>query len=62
MTAIWLAGSNLVVDPALCSDCRACVAVCSTGAIDNWRTPPADGAFSIDEQQAWTQLPANEIT
>jgi benzoyl-CoA 2,3-dioxygenase component A len=48
---------NYVVDAGKCNLCMACVPPCPTGSIDNWRTMPKAGAYSLDEQLGWDVLP-----
>jgi benzoyl-CoA 2,3-dioxygenase component A len=48
---------NYVVDPDKCNFCMDCIAPCPTGSIDNWRTIRTP--YSLDEQLAWTELPAD---
>lgn len=53
--------NNVVVDADKCDYCMACIPVCPTGSIDEWRvvTEP----YSVDEQFGWEELPAQaEIT
>jgi benzoyl-CoA 2,3-dioxygenase component A len=49
---------NYVVDAEKCNLCMACISPCPTGSIDNWRTMPRVRAYSIKEQLAWEELPA----
>ena len=48
---------NYVVDATKCNFCMACISPCPTGSIDNWRTVLRPGAYSIDEQFTWDELP-----
>lgn len=50
--------ANYVVDPAKCNFCMDCIGPCPTGSIDNWRVVRAP--YSLEEQLAWTELPAQE--
>ncbi|GHC78531.1 hypothetical protein GCM10007320_19000 [Pseudorhodoferax aquiterrae] len=52
---------NYVVKADVCNGCMACISPCPTGSIDNWRTMPRVRAYSIEEQLAWDELPA-ELT
>ncbi len=52
---------NYVVRADVCNGCMACISPCPTGSIDNWRVMPATRAYSIEEQLAWDELPA-ELT
>ncbi|SDD49719.1 benzoyl-CoA 2,3-epoxidase subunit BoxA [Paraburkholderia lycopersici] len=56
--AITHDGANYVVNADVCNRCMACVPPCPTGAIDNWRNVLKADAYSIDEQYAWDELPA----
>jgi benzoyl-CoA 2,3-dioxygenase component A len=56
--AITHDANNYVVDAARCNLCMACVPPCPTGSIDNWRTMPKVGAYSIEAQFGWESLPA----
>jgi len=51
-------GSNVVVDFSKCDFCMACIPVCPTGSIDEWRvvTEP----YSVDEQFSWAELPEQQ--
>ena len=49
---------NYVVRADVCNACMACIAPCPTGSIDNWRTVPAQQAYSVQEQLGWDALPA----
>ena len=51
-------GVNVVVDFDKCNYCMDCIAPCPTGSIDNWRV--VDRPFSLVEQFAWTELPAQQ--
>lgn len=46
------------VNPELCSNEHDCLAVCSSDAIKAWRMVPADQMYSLDDQFAWEDLPA----
>ncbi len=56
--AITHDANNYVVDASKCNFCMACVPPCPTGAIDNWRQVPIVKAYSLDDQYAWDELPA----
>lgn len=49
---------NVVVNFEKCDFCMACIPVCPTGSIDEWRvvTKP----YSTEEQFSWAELPAQE--
>src|SRR5664279_5661214 len=49
---------NYVVDAAKCNLCMACIPPCPTGSIDNWRTVPRAGAYTVEAQFGWDELPA----
>jgi benzoyl-CoA 2,3-epoxidase subunit A len=48
---------NYVVNPGICNGCNACISPCPTGSIDNWRTVDQEGAYTIEEQLGWDELP-----
>ncbi|HUP06323.1 MAG TPA: 4Fe-4S binding protein, partial [Caldimonas sp.] len=52
---------NYVVRAETCNHCMACISPCPTGSIDNWRTVPRHRTYSVAEQFAWDELPA-ELT
>ncbi|WP_343669441.1 benzoyl-CoA 2,3-epoxidase subunit BoxA [Paraburkholderia heleia] len=56
--AITHDGTNYVVKADVCNACMACVPPCPTGAIDNWRNVRKAETYTIDEQYAWDELPA----
>ena len=56
--AITHDGRNYVVDAAICNGCNACVSPCPTGSIDHWHAVPQDGAYTLEEQFGWDELPA----
>lgn len=56
--AITHDSNNYVVRADICNGCMACVPPCPTGAIDNWRSVLKAEAYSIEEQFAWDELPA----
>ena len=41
-----------------CRGCRACIPVCPTGSIDNWRV--VSEPYSLDDQFGWEELPAQQ--
>jgi benzoyl-CoA 2,3-epoxidase subunit A len=49
---------NYVVDATICNWCNDCISPCPTGSIDNYRTMPRIKAYSLAEQLAWEELPA----
>ncbi|MEZ5932095.1 MAG: benzoyl-CoA 2,3-epoxidase subunit BoxA [Alphaproteobacteria bacterium] len=49
---------NVVVDAAKCEYCMACIPVCPTGSIDEWRV--VEKPYSLEDQFAWTELPAQQ--
>ncbi len=49
---------NVVVDADKCNFCMACIPVCPTGSIDEWRV--VEKPYSLDEQYAWTELPEQQ--
>lgn len=51
-------GSNVVVDFDKCDFCMACIPVCPTGSIDEWRV--VERPYSLDEQFGWSELPAQQ--
>ena len=56
--AITHDSNNYVVDAEICNLCMACISPCPTGSIDNWRTMPKSGVYSVPEQLGWAELPA----
>ncbi|MEZ5766928.1 MAG: benzoyl-CoA 2,3-epoxidase subunit BoxA [Paracoccaceae bacterium] len=50
--------NNVVVDASKCDYCMACIPVCPTGSIDEWRVVAE--AYSLDDQYSWDELPAQE--
>jgi len=48
---------NYVVDADKCNSCFACISPCPTGSIDHWRTMPKSGAYTLEEQLGWDELP-----
>ncbi|ABD67979.1 benzoyl-CoA oxygenase, component A [Rhodoferax ferrireducens T118] len=48
---------NYVVDADKCNLCMDCISPCPTGSIDNWRNMPRVGAYSVEEQLTWDELP-----
>ena len=50
--------SNVVVDASRCEFCMACIPVCPTGSIDEWRiVENRASAYSLEDQYSWTELP-----
>ena len=50
--------TNVVVDADKCNFCMACIPVCPTGSIDEWRVvPDKDQAYSLEDQYSWDELP-----
>lgn len=50
--------NNVVVDADKCDYCMACIPVCPTGSIDEWRVV-AD-PYSVEEQFGWEELPEQQ--
>jgi len=50
--------NNVVVDADKCEYCMACIPVCPTGSIDEWRV--VTDPYSVDDQYGWDELPAQE--
>ena len=50
--------NNVVVDASKCDSCMACIPVCPTGSIDEWRV--VQKPYSLEEQYAWEDLPEQE--
>lgn len=50
--------NNVVVDASKCEFCMACIPVCPTGSIDEWRL--VSEPYSLEEQFSWEELPAQE--
>ena len=48
---------NYVVRADVCNGCMACISPCPPGSIDNWRTVPKAGAYPIEDQLTWDELP-----
>lgn len=50
--------NNVVVNADLCNFCMACIPVCPTGSIDEWRvvTQP----YSLEAQYEWEELPEQQ--
>src|SRR5947209_17548203 len=46
---------NVVVKADACNFCMACIPVCPTGSIDNWRVVATP--YSLLEQYDWSELP-----
>ncbi|HTD05242.1 benzoyl-CoA 2,3-epoxidase subunit BoxA [Undibacterium sp.] len=51
---------NYVVDADKCNSCGACISPCPTGSIDHWRTMPKSGAYTLQEQLSWDELPPQQ--
>ena len=51
---------NYVVDAEKCNACMACISPCPTGSIDNWRSVLKAGAYALDEQLLWDELPPEQ--
>lgn len=49
---------NVVVDGAKCEFCMACIPVCPTGSIDEWRV--VENHYTVDEQFGWLELPVQQ--
>ncbi|MCB1336263.1 MAG: benzoyl-CoA 2,3-epoxidase subunit BoxA [Maritimibacter sp.] len=49
---------NVVIDVDKCEFCMDCIPVCPTGSIDEWRVVTTP--YSLDDQFAFTELPAQE--
>lgn len=49
---------NYVVDVSKCNWCNDCISPCPTGSIDNYRTVLKAKAYTLEEQLAWDDLPA----
>lgn len=47
--------TNVVVDASKCNYCMACIPVCPTGSIDEWRVVMEP--YSLDDQFGWDELP-----
>jgi benzoyl-CoA 2,3-dioxygenase component A len=47
--------ANVVVDFGKCNFCLACIPVCPTGSIDEWRV--VREPYSLEEQYSWDELP-----
>lgn len=52
--------NNVVVDAEKCDHGMACIPVCPTGSIDEWRV--VDAPYSIEEQLGWDELPEQGAT
>ena len=50
--------NNVVVDASKCDHCMACIPVCPTGSIDEWRV--VTKAYTLEDQYSWSELPAQE--
>jgi len=50
--------NNVIVDASKCNFCMACIPVCPTGSIDEWRVVESkDAAYSLEDQYSWDELP-----
>lgn len=49
---------NVVVDASKCEFCMACISVCPTGSIDEWRV--VESHYSVEEQFEWLELPEQQ--
>ena len=50
--------NNVVVNVDKCNFCMACIPVCPTGSIDEWRVvPDRSEAYSLEDQYSWMELP-----
>jgi len=49
---------NVVVDGSKCDFCMACISVCPTGSIDEWRI--VEQFYSVEEQFEWLELPEQQ--
>jgi len=50
--------ANVVVDFDKCDYCMACIPVCPTGSIDEWRV--VETPYSLEEQFGWEELPRQQ--
>lgn len=50
--------TNVVVDYDKCNFCMACIPVCPTGSIDEWRVVSAP--YALADQYSWAELPAQQ--
>lgn len=50
--------TNVVVDASKCNYCMACIPVCPTGSIDEWRVVATP--YSLEDQFGWDELPPQE--
>lgn len=50
--------NNVVVDASKCDYCMACIPVCPTGSIDEWRVVAEP--YSLAEQYSWDELPEQQ--
>ncbi|WP_372602693.1 benzoyl-CoA 2,3-epoxidase subunit BoxA [Actibacterium sp.] len=50
--------NNVVIDADKCEFCMACIPVCPTGSIDEWRI--VNTPYSLDDQFGWAELPEQE--
>lgn len=49
---------NVIVNFDKCEFCLACIPVCPTGSIDEWRVVRTP--YSLEEQYSWAELPVQE--
>jgi benzoyl-CoA 2,3-dioxygenase component A len=50
--------NNVVVDFGKCEHCMACIPVCPTGSIDEWRVVTTP--YTLEDQYGWSELPAQQ--
>lgn len=58
ISAIEHDDNNVVVDFDKCDYCMACIPVCPTGSIDEWRVVMTP--YTLEEQYSWGELPAQQ--
>ncbi len=49
---------NVVVDGTKCEFCMACIPVCPTGSIDEWRV--VENYYPVEDQLIWLELPQQQ--